>query len=101
MRIVLFFDLPSTTKSELKTYRKFVKILRENGFMMYQESVYTKLCLNSNVSDSTINLLKANLPKDGFVSCLVLSEKQFSSIINLIGEFKTDVITNDEGIVVL
>ena len=96
MRLILFFDLPSITKHDLKVYRKFVKLLKENGFSMFQESVYTKLCLNDNVANSTLNVIEQSIPKDGMISCLKLSEKQFSSIINILGEIKTDVLISDE-----
>ncbi len=101
MRMVLFFDLPSITKKDHREYSKFIKHIKSLGFCMYQESVYTKLCLNETVVNMTLKNVKDKLPKDGFVSILTLTEKQFSSIECLVGELNTDVILSDEKIVKL
>ena len=39
MRIIVFFDLPTETLEDKREYRKFRKMLIENGFVMMQESV--------------------------------------------------------------
>ena len=101
MRMVLFFDLPSISKKDQREYRKFVKFIKSIGFSMFQESVYTKLCLNETVVKSTMSKLKNNLPKDGFISVITLTEKQFSSIEILVGKLDTDVILSDESIIKL
>ncbi len=101
MRIIIFFDLPSITKKDHREYTKFVKYIKSQGFSMFQESVYTKLCLNETVVNSTMKNIKANLPKDGFVSCLTLSEKQFQSIECILGDFKSDVVISDERVLKL
>ena len=33
MRMILFFDLPSTTKKDIKEYTQFVRMLKKNGFL--------------------------------------------------------------------
>lgn len=101
MRCILFFDLPSITKTDLREYRKFVKLIKNEGFVMLQESVYTKLCLNQGVVDATIARVKAELPKEGIVSVLTITEKQFSSITQLLGEIETDVELSDSKLIVL
>ena len=99
MRIILFFDLPSVTKKDIREYTKFVKLLKKIGFVRMQESVFTKLALNQSNVNSTMIELKKNLPMDGIVSVLTLTEVQFSSIEHLIGEIKTDVITSKEKVI--
>ncbi|MFV0499900.1 MAG: CRISPR-associated endonuclease Cas2, partial [Bacilli bacterium] len=42
MRIILFFDLPQTTSTEKKVYRKFHNLLISEGFIMVQFSIYSK-----------------------------------------------------------
>lgn len=101
MRIVLFFDLPAVTKKDHKEYSKFVKHIKKEGFSMFQESVYTKLCLNETAVETTMKSIKSLLPAEGFVSCLTLTEKQFSSIQCLLGDLNTDVIMTDEKIIKL
>ena len=44
MRMIIFFDLPSVTYADQKEYNKFHKFLIKNGYIMMQESVYTKTC---------------------------------------------------------
>lgn len=99
MRIILFFDLPSVTKKEIRDYNLFVKNLKKLGFVRMQESVFTKLALNPSVVISCMNELKKKLPPDGIVSVLTITEKQFTSMEHLIGEIETDVIMSEEKVV--
>lgn len=101
MRTMLFFDLPMVSKSELREYRHFIKFIKSKGFIMMQESVYTKLSLNESVVESTLKEIRAKLPKDGIVSVLTITEKQFPSIKHLIGEVNVDVIINEEKVIKL
>ena len=48
MRIMVLFDLPTKTVENRKEYLKFRKFLLNEGFIMMQESVYTKLVLNGS-----------------------------------------------------
>lgn len=68
---------------------------------MLQESIYTKLALNETAVEATIREMKSNLPKDGIVSVLTVTEKQFASIQHLLGEVNTDVVVNDEKVLKL
>lgn len=99
MRMIIFFDLPSVTKTDHREYTKFVKFIKSKGLCMFQESVYTKLCLNETVVKSTMKDIKKNVPRSGYVSILTLSENQFASIETLIGAIKTDVINTDSKII--
>lgn len=101
MRMILFFDLPSTTKLDIREYNRFVRFLKKTAFIRMQESVFTKLALNQTIVNSTMNEIKKNLPKEGIVSVLTITENQFSSINHLIGSFVTDVINTDEKVVKL
>ena len=99
MRIILFFDLPSVTNSDLREYRKFLKSIKKIGFVILQESVYTKLALNPSVVSACMVELKKILPAEGIVSVLTITENQFSSIQHLVGEISTDVIISDEKVI--
>lgn len=101
MRTIIFFDLPTTTKSERRAYNRFLKNLKKNGFCMLQESVYTKLSMNETVVASTMKEIKKILPSNGFVSALTITEKQFASIEQLIDYGETDLIMNDEKVIKL
>jgi len=101
MRIIVFFDLPVTSAAQRKAYSKFRKYLITSGFLMMQESVYVKLCLNNSVVESSIRSLKKNKPRQGLVQALTISERQFASIEYLVGEKKTDFLDSDERLVIL
>lgn len=92
MRMIIMFDLPSTTKKELKAYRKWHKFLVRNGFVMMTESVYSRLLLNKSISESERNLVKHNLPSQGVVQLLEITERQFSTIEYCLGEPQNRII---------
>ena len=101
MRIIVFFDLPMLTDKDKRQYRKFRKDLIKNGFVMMQESVYTRMVLNQSVQNSVISLLKKNKPENGLVQALVVTEKQFTNIENICGKIVSDIIDTDERVIVL
>ena len=101
MRILVLFDLPITTLENKRSYRAFRKYLLKNGFMMMQESVYCKLALNAVVAGAIINNVKLNLPPDGLVQLLTVTERQFSRMEVLLGEEHNDVLNSDERLVIL
>ena len=101
MRVLVMFDLPTLTSSDLKEYRKFRKYLIQSGFMMLQESVYIKLVQNSSVAITVTENVKKNKPPDGLVQALGITEKQFSKMEIVVGESKKDIIDSDERLVIL
>ena len=101
MRILLFFDLPTDTAKDRKIYAKFRKLLVNEGFVMMQESVYSKLALNNSVVNSVKDIVYKNKPPKGIIQMLTITEKQFNSIEYVIGEKKDKVIDDTERMVIL
>lgn len=101
MRVVVMFDLPVTTSEDLKEYTRFRKYLIKSGFLMMQESIYCKLALNTTVSDAIIVNIKKNRPRKGLIQVLTLTEKQFSKMEFIVGEYSSDVLDTDERMVIL
>lgn len=101
MRIIVFFDLPTLTYLDRRSYTKFRKFLIKNGFLMLQESVYCKLALNGTVSDAMVKKIKQNKPPEGLVQVLTITEKQFSKMEMITGKFSSDVLDTDERLVIL
>ncbi|MBQ9279136.1 MAG: CRISPR-associated endonuclease Cas2 [Lachnospiraceae bacterium] len=101
MRVLVFFDLPTVTDKDKREYRRFRKMLIQNGFVMMQESVYTRMVLNKTVEKSVVDTLKRNKPSDGLVQAIVITEKQFAGMVNISGEFVSNVIDTDERLVIL
>lgn len=80
MRILVFFDLPTETSKDRKIYSKFRRFLIKEGFIMMQESVYSKLTLNNSITNTIRDKIEKNKPPKGIVQMLVITEKQFSSM---------------------
>ncbi len=85
MRLLLFFDLPVATKTDRHNYSVFRKYLIKQGYMMIQYSVYSKLFNNMDAVEQHIKQLKKNLPKDGSIRAMSVTEKQYSKILILLG----------------
>ncbi len=101
MRMILMFDMPVDTAEERKTYRKFRNFLINEGFIMHQFSIYSKLLLNNTANNAMIERLKANNPKKGNITLLTVTEKQFSRMVYLNGNCNTSVANTDSRIVFL
>ena len=101
MRMFLYFDLPTTTKADLRNYRKFRKFLINEGFIMQQESVYSKLVLNSSNSKLQHDRIVQNAPPNGLVELLIITEKQYSGIHLIVGENPDKVFDTTERLVII
>lgn len=86
MRMLLFFDLPMETSKNRRDYSVFHKFLIKNGFIMMQKSVYSKLILNGVIAQAVKAKIKDNLPPEGLIELLEITENQFSRIEYLVGE---------------
>lgn len=99
MRIVIFFDLPTLTAKNMTDYRMFRKFLIKNGFIMMQESVYSKLVINRNSLSLIEKKIKDNLPPNGNIQLMQITEKQYAGIEYLRGEAQKKVIDSEERVV--
>lgn len=86
MRLILFFDLPMETSKNRHDYAVFHKYLIKNGFIMMQKSVYSRLVVNNVTSQAIKEKVAKNLPPEGIVELLEVTENQFSRIEYLVGE---------------
>ncbi len=96
MRSILMFDLPVVKAKQRREYRKFVKYLKKQGFIMFQESIYVKLSVNESAVKNIKDALQKHIPPEGSISMLTITEKQFANMDFLLGEFVTDVVNSDE-----
>lgn len=101
MRILVMFDLPTTTEDDRRAYRHFRKFLIRNGFVMMQESVYSKLVQNATAADAVIQNLRKNKPASGLVQALKITEKQYEKIEYITGEKHSTMLDTDERLVIL
>ena len=68
---------------------------------MMQESVYSKLALNTTVANGVVSSVKEHKPKDGLVQMLVITEKQYSKMEYIIGKKGSTIIDSDQRTVIL
>lgn len=101
MRVFVFFDLPVLTAENRRDYSRFRQYLVKNGFIMLQESVYCRMALNQNAAATIVDNVRRNKPPEGVVQVLNVTEKQFSKMEFITGEFKSDVIDSDERLIIL
>ncbi|MFI3253603.1 MAG: CRISPR-associated endonuclease Cas2 [Eubacteriales bacterium] len=101
MRVIVMFDLPSTSSGEQREYRKFRRHLMKTGFMMVQESVYSKLALNPSAAHAVEGNLKKNKPPDGLVMVLTVTEKQYNSMEIIVGEKQRELLDTTDRFVCL
>ena len=101
MRLIVMFDLPTLNATDMRNYRDFRKFLIKNGFMMMQESVYTKIAINQSMAQLIANKVKDNKPPKGLVQMFIITEKQFSRMEILVGEVSDEYITDDRRLIIL
>lgn len=101
MRILVMFDLPVETEKQRRAYRVFRKYLVQNGFMMMQKSIYTKIALNHAAAYAIVGNVRKNKPEEGLVQVLQVTEKQFANMEYIVGEANSTVLDTDERLVIL
>jgi CRISPR-associated protein Cas2 len=85
MRLMVFFDLPMVTKSEKRAYTLFRRFLLNDGYDMMQYSVYGRILNGVDAEQKHMQRLVQNLPPEGSVRVLSVTEKQFASMKLLVG----------------
>lgn len=102
MRLMVFFDLPVTTATQRKKYAQFRQNLIKEGFLMLQQSVYTKLVINDAAASGSLIRLRKFSPHEGLVRVLKVTEKQYATIACITGQEITHVVLDSmEEFVVL
>lgn len=85
MRLLVFFDLPVVTRAERRAYTIFRRFLLNDGYDMIQFSVYGRIVNGNDAEQKHMKRLVDNLPPEGSVRCLTVTEKQFASMKLLVG----------------
>ena len=85
MRLLVLFDLPVVTKTERRAYTVFRRFLLNDGYDMIQFSVYGRILNGNDAETKHMKRLIDNLPPDGSVRVLTVTEKQFASMKLLVG----------------
>jgi CRISPR-associated protein Cas2 len=77
MWVMVLFDLPTETKKERKIAQRFRKNLLEDGFSMFQFSIYTRFCASRENAEVHIKRVKMSLPEQGKVCVMHITDRQF------------------------
>lgn len=85
MRMLVLFDLPVVTRAERRAYTQFRRFLLNDGFDMIQFSVYGRILPGRDAEEKHMQRLVNNLPPEGSVRMLTVTEKQFASMKLLVG----------------
>ena len=99
MRVLCMFDLPVDTDKEKREYRNFKKKLILEGFVMLQYSVYIRTCPNRQYSERLQKRLAKNLPANGNIRLLEITEKDIKILVGT--KSLNEKIANDERFVVI
>lgn len=97
MRLILFFDLPMTTKEDRRIYANFRKFLINNGFSRIQFSVYVKVFPNRISMTQYIDTLRNNVPAKGSIRVMGVTNKQYERMIIMVGDktIQEEILTED------
>lgn len=93
MWVLVFFDLPTETKKDIKNYSIFRKKLIQDGFTMFQFSIYIRHCASRENAEVHIKRVKNFLPPAGQVGILCITDKQFGKMELFIGKKETELQT--------
>lgn len=80
MWVFVFFDLPTETKKERKIYADFRKKIMQDGFTMFQFSIYLRHCASMENAEVHIKRIKKILPEKGHIGIMTITDKQFGMI---------------------
>lgn len=90
MWVLVMFDLPTETKSDRKRYSKFRKQILDDGFSMFQFSMYIRHCMSRENADVHIQRVKKILPDKGHIGIMCITDKQFGQMELFTGKSQSD-----------
>ena len=75
--ILVFFDLPTETRKDRKIASSFRKKLLDDGFSMFQFSIYMRFCASRENAEVHTKRVKNSLPPHGKVGVMQITDRQF------------------------
>ena len=80
MWVMVLYDLPTDTKENIKASNLFRKRLIDDGFSLFQFSMYIRHCPSRENAEVHIKRVKNILPKQGKVAIMCITDTQFGAI---------------------
>lgn len=90
MWVFVLFDLPTETRTDRGRATKFRKQLLDDGFGMFQFSIYIRFCASRENTEVHLKRVKNILPKKGKVCIFTITDKQFGDIELFKGKEKAE-----------
>lgn len=90
MWCLVMFDLPVGTNEERRRANEFRHLLLDLGYMMVQFSVYARYTPTQSGNRSTVKEIKANLPPEGHVRILHVSDHQWSRSLRFYNHLQSE-----------
>lgn len=94
--LLVMFDLPVLTKVQRKRANAYRKMLLDLGFNQVQLSVYSKYLVNASGVRGVLPWVKGNVPPDGEVRMLKLTDEQWAATYRYYGTREMPVETKPE-----
>jgi CRISPR-associated protein Cas2 len=88
MWVIVFFDLPTDTARDRKRYADFRKMLLQDGYAMFQYSIYVRHCSSRENAEVHVQRVKRGLPEHGHIVVLCITDKQFGMMEIFYGKKK-------------
>ena len=94
------YDLPVVSEKDKKIYSKFRRFLLNDGYIMIQFSIYSRICKNHDDILKHINRIRQNTPEKGNVRLLQVTENQYNNMLLLTGNKFDDEFISNEALIV-
>jgi CRISPR-associated protein Cas2 len=96
MWILVFFDLPVKTPQQRKSATQFRNFLLNDGYIMLQYSVYSRICKGQEAVEKHLRRATGHLPAEGSIRALQVTDKQYARMKILLGNLAPEELTDGQ-----
>lgn len=96
MWILVFFDLPVKKPTQRRAATQFRQFLLKDGYVMLQYSVYARVCKGQEAVEKHLKRTRANLPEEGSIRALQVTDKQYARMQILLGNLVSEELSGGE-----
>ena len=100
MRVIVMFDLPVITDTQKRIATKFRNFLLDEGYIMMQFSVYSRICKNNDDLLKHVNRIKINAPKSGNIRMIQITENQYNNMIMFSGQKAIEEDISEDNLII-
>lgn len=80
MWLLVMYDLPVQTQTDVRNANSFRKKLTKSGMEMFQLSCYSRHCFSHDALDALKQKIRSALPPRGIVCMFALTDRQYNEI---------------------